>query len=194
MNDFYFNINYGFNHVLDVNGYDHLLFLALLAVPYLFKDWKRVLLLVSLFTFGHTLSLVFAAYNVLTISSKIVEFLIPITIFVAAVYNIMVSKRNIAQQKIGLLLITSLFFGIIHGLGFGREFKMVFGGASNKLLALIEFAIGIELAQLIIVFIVLFFGFLFQTVFRYSKRDWILVVSSIIIGLVLPILKENNIF
>jgi len=88
MNDFFFNVKYGLNHVLDINGYDHLLFLVLLAVPYIFKDWKRVLVLVSLFTLGHTLSLVLAAYDMVSVDEKLVEFLIPITIFVAAIYNV----------------------------------------------------------------------------------------------------------
>jgi len=194
MNEFWFNVKYGMNHVLDINGYDHVLFIILLAVPYVFKDWKRVLILVSLFTLGHTLSLVLAAYNVVNVNGSIVEFLIPVTILVTAIYNVFTGGKNDKNKKIGLLLFAALFFGLVHGLGFAREFTMVFGGADNKILALIEFALGIELAQIIIVFVVLFFGFLFQTLFRFSKRDWVMVISSIVIGLVLPILVENNIF
>lgn len=194
MNDFFFNVNYGLNHVLDINGYDHVLFLMVLAVPYLFKDWKRVLLLVSLFTLGHTVSLVLAAYGYVTINGKTVEFLIPITILIAAIYNVFTVGKNQDKKKISILSFTALAFGIIHGLGFAREFTMVFGDAENKPLALLEFALGIELAQLIIVFVILFLGFFCQTVFRVTKRDWVLVLSSIVIGLVIPILIENNIF
>lgn len=195
MNDFLFNVKYGLNHVLDINGYDHILFLMVLAVPYLFKDWKRVLLLVSLFTLGHTLSLVLAAYDVVSINGKLVEFLIPITILIAAVYNVFIAtKTNKTTKKISVLFFAALFFGLVHGLGFAREFTMVFGDANNKLLALLEFALGIEIAQVIIVFVVLFLGFIFQTIFRFSNRDWVMVLSSIVIGLVLPILIENSIF
>lgn len=194
MNDFWFNVKYGLNHVLDINGYDHVLFLMVLAVPYVFKDWKRVLFLVSLFTLGHTLSLVLAAYNIVSVNGKLVEFLIPITIIVAAIYNVFTSGKDGKDKKMGLLLFSALFFGLIHGLGFAREFTMVFGDANNKVLALLEFALGIELAQVIIVFVVLFSGFLFQTLFRFSRRDWIMVLSSIVIGLVLPILIENSVF
>ena len=80
LENFWFNVEYGINHVLDINGYDHVLFLIVLTLPYLFKDWKRVLLLVSTFTAGHTLSLVLAAYGVVKINRAIVEFLIPVTI------------------------------------------------------------------------------------------------------------------
>lgn len=195
MNDFLFNVKYGLNHVLDINGYDHVLFLMVLAVPYVFKDWKRVLLLVSLFTLGHTLSLVLAAYDVVSINGKLVEFLIPITILIAAGYNVFTATRtNKTTKKISVLFFAALFFGLVHGLGFAREFTMVFGDANNKLLALLEFALGIEIAQVIIVFVVLFLGFIFQTIFRFSNRDWVMVLSSIVIGLVLPILIENSIF
>ncbi|RNC87922.1 MAG: HupE/UreJ family protein [Winogradskyella sp.] len=194
MNEFWFNVKYGINHVLDINGYDHVLFLMVLAVPYIFKDWKRVLLLVSLFTIGHTLSLVLAAYDVVSVNGKLVEFLIPVTILIAAVYNVFTAGKNDKNKRIGLLFFAALFFGLIHGLGFAREFAMVFGDANNKVLALLEFALGIEIAQIIIVFLVLFFGFLFQTIFRFSRRDWVMVLSSIVIGLVIPILVSNNIF
>ncbi|RZN83689.1 MAG: HupE/UreJ family protein [Winogradskyella sp.] len=194
MDQFWFNVKYGFNHVLDVNGYDHVLFLMILAVPYLFKDWKRVLLLVSLFTIGHTLSLVLAAYDFVSVDGKLVEFLIPMTILIAAIYNVFTGGKNDKRKRIGPLFFAALFFGLIHGLGFAREFTMVFGDASNKMLALLEFALGIEFAQVIIVFLVVFFGFLFQTIFRFSKRDWVMVLSSIVIGLVIPILSANNIF
>ncbi|WP_411765960.1 HupE/UreJ family protein [Winogradskyella sp. A3E31] len=194
MEDFWFNVKLGINHVLDLNGYDHVLFLMVLAVPYLFKDWKRVLLLVSLFTLGHTLSLVLAAYDVVSVNGRLVEFLIPITIFIVAVYNVFTAGKNDKNKKIGLLFFSALFFGLIHGLGFAREFDMLFGDADSKILALVEFALGIEIAQIIIVFVVLFLSYLFQTLFRFSRRDWVMVLSAVVVGLVIPMLIENNIF
>ncbi|RCW93329.1 HupE/UreJ family protein [Winogradskyella arenosi] len=190
--NFWFNVQYGMNHVLDINGYDHILFLMVLAVPYLFNDWKRVLVLVTTFTVGHTLSLVLAAYGVVQINGQLVEFLIPVTILIMALYNVFTAGKTSKNNKIGLLFATTLFFGIIHGLGFAREFKMFSGQAENKLELLIEFALGIEIAQLIIVFVVLFIGFICQTVFRFSRRDWMMVLSSIVIGLVIPMIIESD--
>ncbi|MGC6432040.1 MAG: HupE/UreJ family protein [Jejuia sp.] len=192
LDDFLFNVQYGINHVLDINGYDHVLFLMVLTVSYVFKDWKRVLLLVSMFTLGHTLSLVLAAYNIVSVDGTLVEFLIPVTILVAAVYNVFTAGKGAQKEKVGVLFITTLAFGLIHGLGFAREFKMFLGESDSKLLLLIEFALGIEIAQVIIVFIVLFLGYLVQTIFRFSKRDWIMVISSIVIGLVIPMLMESD--
>jgi hypothetical protein len=194
LDNFWFNVQYGINHVLDINGYDHVLFLMVLTVPYVFKDWKRVLILVSTFTLGHTLSLVLAAYDIVSINGVLVEFLIPVTILIVALYNIFTAGKKGKEQKIGVLFFSTLFFGIIHGLGFAREFKMFMGKSDEKLMPLIEFALGIEIAQVIIVFVVLFLGFFTQTIFRFSRRDWMMVLSAIVVGLVIPMLIESDIF
>lgn len=192
LENFWFNVEYGINHVLDINAYDHVLFLISLTVPYVFKDWKRVLILVSMFTLGHTLSLVLAAYGIVSVNGGLVEFLIPITILIVALYNVFTAGKGAQKERIGVVFITTLFFGLIHGLGFAREFRMFLGESDNKLVLLLEFALGIELSQVIIVFIVLFLGYLGQTVFRFSKRDWVLVVSAIVIGLVIPMLLGSD--
>lgn len=192
LDNFWFNVQYGMNHVLDINAYDHVLFLLVLTVPYMFKDWKRVLLLVTMFTLGHTISLVLAVYGVISVNANLVEFLIPITIMIVAVYNIFTAGKKSPNEKIGVLFFSTLFFGLIHGLGFAGEFKMFVGRTDNKLLPLIEFALGIELAQLIIVFVVLFLGFLCQTIFRFSRRDWMMVLSAIVVGLVIPMLINSK--
>ena len=192
LESFWFNVEYGINHVLDINAYDHVLFLIVLTVPYMFKDWKRVFLLVSMFTLGHTLSLVLASYDVVKINAKIVEFLIPITILIVALFNVFTSGKGAQKEKVGVLFLSTLFFGLIHGLGFAREFKMLLGDSDNKLLLLLEFALGIEIAQLIIVLVVLLIGYIVQTIFRFSKRDWIMVISAIVVGLVIPMILHSD--
>lgn len=194
LENFWFNVEYGINHVLDINAYDHVLFLIVLTIPYVFKDWKRVLLLISIFTLGHTLSLSLAAYGVISVSGVLVEFLIPVTILIVALFNVFTAGKGAQKEKVGVLFLSTLFFGLIHGLGFAREFRMFVGSSNSKLVPLLEFALGIEIAQIIIVFIVLFLGFLFQTVFRFSKRDWIMVISAIVVGLVIPMLLSNKIW
>jgi hypothetical protein len=190
--NFWFNVQYGINHVLDIKAYDHVLFLIVLTVPYLFKDWKRVLLLVTMFTLGHTLSLVLAVYNIVSVKSAMVEFLIPITILIVALFNVFTSGKGAQKEKVGVLFLSTLFFGLIHGLGFAREFKMLLGDSNNKLVLLLEFALGIELAQIIIVFVVLLLGYIMQTIFRFNKRDWIMVISAIVVGLVIPMILNSN--
>jgi hypothetical protein len=190
MDNFIFFLKEGLFHVLDWNAYDHILFLIALAVVYDFKNWKKIVWLITLFTIGHTATLLLAAYNVISVNSKWVEFLIPVTIIITAVVNIFYSKNTAKQVKTNTNLIFALFFGLIHGLGFSGYFRLIIGSESNKLIPLLEFALGIEIAQIIIVFVVLVIGFLFQTVFRFSKRDWILMISALVIGIVLPILKN----
>ncbi|GAA4235088.1 HupE/UreJ family protein [Postechiella marina] len=189
---FLFNVEYGINHVLDINAYDHVLFLIVLTIPYIFRDWKRVLLLVSTFTLGHTLSLILAAYGVVKVNGALIEFLIPVTILIVAVFNIFTAGKGARKERVGVLFFTTLFFGLVHGLGFAREFQMLLSKNDNKLILLLEFALGIEIAQVIIVFIVLFLGYIIQTVFRFSKRDWIMVVSAIVVGLVIPMLLNSD--
>ncbi|MBD0824749.1 HupE/UreJ family protein [Aestuariibaculum marinum] len=192
LENFWFNVEYGINHVLDIKAYDHVLFLIVLTVPYLFKDWKRVFLLVSMFTLGHTLSLVLASYGMVSVNAAIIEFLIPITILIVALFNVFTSGKGAQKEKVGVLFLSTLFFGLIHGLGFAREFKMLLGDSDSKLVLLLEFALGIEIAQIIIVFIVLFLGYLVQTIFRFSKRDWIMVISAIVVGLVIPMILNSD--
>lgn len=191
---FWSNIQYGINHVLDINAYDHVLFLIVLTVPYLFKDWKRVLLLITMFTIGHTLSLAMAVYGIISVDAKLVGFLIPMTIMVVALYNVFTAGKKAPTEKIGILFLSTLFFGLIHGLGFASHFSNHLGNGENKLIKMLEFALGIEIAQIIIVFIVLFLGFLCQTIFRFSRRDWVVVVSAIVVGLVIPMLIQSKLF
>jgi len=192
MSEFWLYLKLGLEHVLDWKAYDHILFLVALCTPYTISSWKRLLVLVSLFTLGHTASLLLAGYQVVSVSSAWIEFLIPITIFIAAMFNIFGAGRRGTSEKIGLLYLVTIFFGLIHGFGFASYYEFINdeGGA----LPLVAFALGIELSQVIIVFVVLILAFIFQSIFRFNKRDWALVISSIVIGMVIPMLIENWIF
>jgi hypothetical protein len=178
----------GLTHVLDINGYDHIIFLIVLAAPYLFSSWKKVLLLVSVFTIGHTISLFLSSYNLVTVNSSLVEFVIPVTIALTAIFNIVTSGRVSQNSKIGLMFFVTLVFGIIHGLGFSNYFKMIIGSSKFKFMPLIEFALGVELAQVIVVVLVLVLGGIAQSFLNISKKDWVLVLSSITLGLAIPML------
>jgi hypothetical protein len=141
------------------------------------------------FTLGHTVSLLLANFNMVSVSSKWIEFLIPVTILITAIYNLGTSSKNTRSEKVGLFYFITLFFGLIHGFGFATYFKMISGG--NEILPLLEFALGVEIAQIIVVAAVLILNFLFQVIFRFSKRDWVLVISSIVIGVIIPMLQNT---
>ena len=190
MDEFILYIKMGLYHVLDFSAYDHILFLLALAVIFSFHQLKKVLWLITLFTIGHTLTLALSAYGLLKVYVEIIEFLIPVTIFVTGLVNILNVDKN-ATNKDNINLIFALFFGLIHGLGFSNYFRMMIGKEEDKLMPLIEFALGIEFAQVIIVLGILIIGSLVQSFFRISKRDWILVISSIVIGFVIPMMVER---
>ena len=195
MSEFLLYFKIGLNHVLDINGYDHVLFLIALTVPYAFKDWKRVLLLVTLFTVGHTLALILSVYEIVIIKASLVEFLIPITILVTAAFHLFTAGKSGKNESITFVSFVTLFFGVIHGLGFSNYFKTILpGSATDKLLPLLEFALGIEAAQIIVVIIVLLLSYIVQTFFRFSKRDWTLVMSAFVIGVVLPMIIKSDIW
>jgi cytochrome bd-type quinol oxidase subunit 2 len=191
MSQFWLYFRLGLEHVLDWQAYDHILFLIVLVAAYSFAGWKRVLWLVTIFTIGHTLSLFLSVYELVSLSSKYVELLIPITILITSLYNIITAKKREKQRSAALLYIATAFFGIIHGLGFSTYFRMIASNTENKFLPLMEFALGIEAALIIVAISVLILAFIFLNIFRINRKDWILVISSIVIGVILPILRAN---
>ncbi|WP_298349275.1 HupE/UreJ family protein [uncultured Dokdonia sp.] len=190
MDSFLFYFKEGLFHVLDWNAYDHILFLVVLTVPYLISNWKKLFTLVTVFTIGHTLTLAMSAYGVIRVNSSLVEILIPVTILITALYNIFTAGKKNRNQKIGIHIFAALFFGLIHGLGFSTYFKMMTASTDSKLLPLLEYTLGIESAQIIIVLVVLIVSFIGQSIFRFSLRDWVMVISSIVIGVAIPVFQS----
>ena len=195
MSEFWVYFQIGLHHVLDIQAYDHVLFMMALVLPFTFKDWKRLLFSVTLFTIGHTAALLLSVYEILVIKASIVELLIPITILITAIFNLFTIGKTNKKENLNLIFLITLFFGIIHGLGFSNYFKTLLGGSSNsKLIPLLEFALGIEGAQITVVLAMLIVAYIVQSLFKFSRRDWILVGSAFIIGVVVPMILENEIW
>lgn len=195
MSEFWVYFQIGLHHVLDIQAYDHVLFMMALVLPFTFKDWKRLLFSVTLFTAGHTTALLLSVYEILVIKASIVELLIPITILSTAFFNLFTIGKTNRKENLNLIFLITLFFGIIHGLGFSNYFKTLLGGSSNsKLIPLLEFALGIEGAQITVVLAMLIVAYSVQSLFKFSRRDWILVGSAFIIGVVVPMILENEIW
>ncbi len=190
MDEFIFYTEFGLTHVLDLQGYDHVLFFIVLTIFYGFKDWKKALWLITFFTIGHTLTLLLSIYQFIYIKIDIVEFLIPLTIFLTAFYNISTSKKKNRSNIIGLIF--AFIFGLIHGLGFSGAIRILIDDTDREFLPIMEFALGIEIAQIIVVLFIFILSFFVLNVFKIKKRDLILVVSSIIMGLVIPMLLERK--
>lgn len=176
----WFYSDLGFWHVIDWNGLDHFYFIVALVLPFSFKESGKLLWWVTLFTIGHTLSLIGNFYTEFSFSSYWIEILIPITIALSAVAVIFLKSEKSVYGSKKIFPLMTIFFGIIHGLGFGRYFKMlIFDDAVT--ISLFSFALGIELAQVTIVVFVLFTSWLVLKIFKNSKRSWEFFVSGLIL-------------
>ena len=187
MEAFIFYIQQGFFHVLDVNALDHVLFFIALTALYSFKNWKKALWLITFFTLGHSFTFGLAAYDVITVDVDLVEFLIPITILIPLVLNIYkMINEDFSINNTNIYF--AGFFGLIHGLGFSNYFKMLLDDGEGKLIPLLKFALGIEFAQIIIVLMVIFLGYLVVYSFHIKKKYWVMGVSVLVILQIIPML------
>lgn len=188
METFWFYFDLGFDHVLDIGGLDHFYFLVALSLPFAFKNWRRLLLWVSLFTLGHSLSLLVTHFEWLKIDAAWVEFLIPITICITCL-SILVQKKHSHLKGIWINLIT-LFFGLIHGFGFGRYFKMI-ASEGEAILGLLEFALGVEFAQILIVIFVLFMNWMALGLLKIQALKWQWIIAAMVLSQAI-LMTSNN--
>jgi len=189
MQDFSLYFSLGWQHILDWKGYDHILFVSVLCGVYLLQDWRKVLVLVTAFTIGHSITLALSVFNFVRINTDLIEFLIPVTIVVTAFVNI-ISKRN-KQQLAWTSYCFALFFGLIHGLGFSNFLKSILGKEQNIAGPLFAFNIGLEFGQLLIVLGVLIISSILMTVCKVQRREWNLFLSSSIFGIALVMAIER---
>lgn len=185
---FYFK--QGLFHVLGWSAFDHILFLAALIVVFTFSDWKKTLWLITFFTIGHTITLALASYNIIYVKGTIVEFAIAGTIFITALSNLLFQKKGSKNSNINIVF--ALLFGLVHGLGFSSYFKILVGKESDKIIPLISFALGVEASQVVLVLVLLLMTFIGISLFKISKRDWIMVISAVILGITIPILYSRK--
>lgn len=181
----------GFEHIVDLNAYDHIVFLIALCAIYQAIHWKKMLVLITAFTLGHSVTLALSVLDIFVLPSNIVEFLIPVTIFITCIYNIFEDTENIAKKKMNLNYLLALFFGLIHGMGFSNYFKMIFGDSNEILFPLFSFNIGLELGQFLIVGIIFIIMYFSIKVFKYKFRDWVLFVSGLAAGISLLLMKQT---
>lgn len=192
MSQFSLYFGLGVEHILDVQGYDHILFVVVLCAVYLMKDWRRVLILVTAFTVGHSITLALATLQMIQVNSAVVEFLIPVTIFLTALSNIFGKEERWRVRKVHTNYLLALFFGLIHGLGFSNYLRALLGKAGNITMPLLAFNIGIEVGQIIIVAIFLTMSLFFVDLFGVARRDWRMVVSSAVGGIALILMSETK--
>ena len=175
MQDFLFYLQLGWEHIISKDALDHQLFILALIAIFSFRDWKKVLILVTAFTIGHSLTLVLSALDVFRFPSDWVEFLIPCTIVFTALDNFIFSKNE--KKLIQLNYYLALLFGLIHGMGFANSVRMMLASEQDITLPLFGFNVGLELGQIVVVAIALFIHYIFSEVLKLSNKIWIYIIS-----------------
>ncbi|MEM9339121.1 MAG: HupE/UreJ family protein [Bacteroidota bacterium] len=191
MSEFALYYGLGFDHILDVKGYDHILFVVALCALYQSSDWRKVLILVTSFTIGHSITLALATLEYVSINQDLIEFLIPVTILFTSISNLLTKEHKIAQGTIRRNYIYAGFFGLIHGLGFSNYLRALIGKDSSIVLQLFAFNIGLEVGQIIIVAIFMMISFLFVSIGSVSRRDWKIIISSAVGGVALTLMIDS---
>lgn len=187
MDQFMVYLQLGFDHISDLEGYDHMLFIITLCAFYNWRSWKKILILVTAFTIGHSITLALSAFNVINVPQQLVETAIPITIFITAIHN--VSSRHAENKRVHFNYLLALFFGFIHGMGFSNFFRALTGGESivGELFA---FNVGLEIGQLMIVAAFFALYYLLDRLFGIKHRDWNIFISGAGAGVSLIMILE----
>lgn len=183
MQDFGLYFQLGWQHICNWDGYDHIMFVAVLCGAYLLKDWRKVLILVTAFTIGHSITLALSVLSIIHVNSSLIEFLIPVTIVITSLINVFKKQRSAATMRVTYLL--ALFFGLIHGLGFSNYLKSLLGTSTNIVGQLFAFNVGLEFGQVLIVITTLIISYLCINFAKMNRRDWIMFLSSAIFGIAL---------
>src|SRR5438477_2886526 len=176
MSDFGFYFSLGWEHIISWGALDHQLFILSLAGIYVLRDWRQVLVLVTAFTIGHSLTLALTVFNIIHFPSNWIEFLIPCTIIVTAVSNLF--QRNFSSKSIRINYFLALFFGLIHGMGFANKLRYILAEDQNIGWSLFGFNVGLEAGQIAVVIVILAISFLFVQLLKVDRMKWVIFTSA----------------
>ena len=190
MQDFIFYLKLGWEHIISLDALDHQLFVLVLVAVFGLKDWKKILWLVTAFTIGHSITLAMSVLDFVRVPGKWVEFLIPLTIFITAVDNILMRNRQKSLMQMNYYL--ALFFGLIHGMGFANTARMMMAEEQHIFVPLLGFNIGLELGQIIVVALILAVQYIIVNLFKANRKDWIMFVSAGVFALSLQMALERT--
>lgn len=185
-------INYfeeGWKHIMSWDALDHLLFITALAIIYTLRDWKQVLILVTAFTIGHSLTLYLSARQIFRFDTGWVEFLIPVTIVITAIFNLF--QKKFTHQSIRINYFLALLFGLIHGMGFANTIRMMLPRGEDIVWPLLQFNIGLEVGQIVVVLIILLATYVAITWLKIIRREWVIFISGGVFALSLMMALER---
>ena len=191
MSIFELYLKLGIDHIADLKGYDHILFILALTIVYPVKAWKKLLILITAFTIGHSFTLVLATFDLIRIPSDLIEFFIPVTIFLTALINTLQKSDKFYSGSHRFKYLATLFFGLIHGLGFSNYLHSLLSEEENLILPLFSFNLGIEIGQIIIVLIIMGITLLVVEIFGAKRRDWNMIFSGAALGVSLVLVFDR---
>jgi hypothetical protein len=191
MENFSLFFQLGMEHILDWEGYDHILFVAVLCGIYLLRNWRSVVILVTAFTIGHSITLALSVIDWIRVPTDLIEFLIPVTILLTAISNILNKTFSTANMRFTYLM--ALLFGLVHGLGFSNYLKSLLGRSTNIATELMAFNVGLEVGQILIVVTVLLLSYLVVQVLQVPRREWNLFLSSAVFGIAFVMAVERGV-
>jgi len=177
MEDLQFYFEMGWQHIMALDALDHLLFILVLTAIYRLNNWKQVLVLVTAFTIGHSLTLALSVYEIIRVSSRLVEFLIPCTIIATALFNAF--QRLDSGKKLRLNYFLALFFGLIHGLGFANAIRFMLASDQHIGWALFGFNLGLEAGQIVVVTSILMVCYIVVDKAAIAQKWWVRILSSV---------------
>jgi len=191
MSPFQAYLQLGFQHISDLAAYDHILSIVALCAIYQVQQWRHILILVTAFTLGHSVTLALSTLDIILVPSELIEFLIPVTIFLTAIVNVLRKEGELSPINMRLNYALALFFGLIHGMGFSNYLKTLLGMEESIWQPLLAFNIGLELGQLLIVAIIVGTSYLFLNLRKVPHREWNLFVSGAAAGISLILIGET---
>jgi len=180
----------GFDHILDLNGFDHILYVITLCASFPFSQWKKLIILVTAFTLGHSITLALAGLNIVVLSSDFIEFLIPCTILFTALVNLIIKEKLVSKLALKISYPLAAFFGLIHGFGFSNFFRALLGKSESLVQPLLAFNLGVELGQLLIVAAFLVFSYLLQTFLKVKYFSLKIFISGLSVGISLILIRD----
>jgi hypothetical protein len=192
MQDFTFYFKWGWEHIISWEALDHILFVLALSAIYLLRNWKQVLVLVTAFTIGHSLTLALSVYNIVKVHNSLVEFLIPCTIIATAAFNFF--QKDFTPRSLRLNYFLALFFGLIHGLGFANTIREAMAKDQSIGWSLFAFNIGLEVGQVLVVLCILLLSFLIVDKLNVKRKWWVWGLSAIAFCLALKMVIERSNF
>ena len=189
MSDIVFYFTTGWQHIISWGALDHILFIIALSAIYLTENWKQVLVLITAFTVGHSLTLALSVYDLIRLDENWVEFLIPFTILVTGVFNF--TAKNFKPTSLRLNYFLALFFGLIHGMGFANTIRFMLAKNQNIAIPLLSFNIGLEVGQLVVVAFILLFSFILVNKLKLKRKWWVWGLSTCSIILALNMMADR---